>query len=77
MKLRARAPSGGGSLRVEPKHRTLLLAPADHSGDLERLLEAQGLQVTRRAPHRTSLNPAALLRYDTILLSNVAADSLP
>ena len=66
-----------GSLRVEPKHRTLLLAPADHSGDLERLLEAQGLQVTRRAPNRTSLNPAALLRYDTVLLSNVAADSLP
>ena len=75
------APSQGalwrGSLRVAPKHRVLLLAPADHSGDLERLLEAQGIQVTRRAPNRTSLNPAALLRYDAVLLSNVAAASLP
>ncbi len=74
------APTQGavwrGSLRVGPKHRTLLLAPADHSGDLQRLLEAQGLQVTRRAPDRTSLNPAALLRYDAVLLSNVAADGL-
>ena len=75
------APTQGavwrGNLRVEPKHRTLLLAPADHSDDLQRLLEAQGLEVTRRAPDRTSLNPAALLRYDAVLLSNVAADSLP
>ena len=66
-----------GSLRVAPKHRVLLLAPADHSGDLERLLEGQGLQTTRSTPERTPLNPAALLRYDAVLLSNVAADSLP
>ena len=75
------APAQGavwrGSLRVEPEHRVLLLAPTDHSGDLERLLENQGLQVTRRTPDRTSLNPTALLRYDAVLLSNVAADSLP
>ena len=75
------APTEGavwrGSLRVAPKHRVLLLAPADHSGDLERLLEGQGLQTTRSTPERTPLNPAALLRYDAVLLSNVAADSLP
>jgi uncharacterized membrane protein len=75
------APAQGaiwrGSLRVEPRHRVLLLAPGDHSGDLERLLEGQGLQVTRSTPNRTSLNPAALLRYDAVVLSNVAADSLP
>ncbi len=66
-----------GSLRVEPRHRVLLLAPGGHSGDLERLLEGQGLQVTRSTPNRTSLNPAALLRYDAVVLSNVAADNLP
>ncbi|MCY3928944.1 MAG: VWA domain-containing protein [Acidobacteria bacterium] len=66
-----------GSLRVEPKHRVLLLAPGDHSGDLQLLLEAQGLQVTRTTPDRASLNPASLRRYDAILLSNVSADSLP
>ena len=66
-----------GSLRVEPRHRVLLLAPGDHSGDLERLLGAQGLQVTRSTPDRTSLNQVALRRYDAVLLSNVSADSLP
>ena len=75
------APAQGalwrGSLRVEPRHRVLLLAPGDHSDDLERLLEAQGLQVTRSTPDRTSLNQVALGRYDAVLLSNVSADSLP
>ena len=65
-----------GSLRVEPAHRVQLLAPAEHSGDLERLLEAQGLQVTRSVPGRTALNDTALRRYDAVVLSNVAADSL-
>lgn len=78
---RGEAPAQGavwrGSLRVEPRHHVLLLAPGDHSVDLEQLLEAQGLRVTRGTPDRTSLNPAALLRYDAVLLSNVAADSLP
>ncbi len=75
------APAQGavwrGSLRVEARHHVLLLAPADHSVDLERLLEAEGLEVARRRPDRTSLNPAALLHYDAVVLSNVAADSLP
>ena len=66
-----------GSLRIEPAHRVLLLAPGDHSADLQRLLQAQGLQVTRSAPNRTALNPASLRGYDAVVLSNVAAASLP
>ena len=75
------SPSQGalwrGSLRVEPAHRVLLLAPADHSPDLQRLLEAQGLRTTRSAPSRTALNPSSLRSYDVVVLSNVAAASLP
>ena len=66
-----------GSLRVEPAHRVLLLAPGDHSADLQRLLQAQGLRVTRSTPARAALNPSSLRGYDAVVLSNVAAASLP
>ena len=66
-----------GSLRVEPAHRVLLLAPRDHSGDLERLLETEGLRVSRSLPNSRATNPLALAGYDAVVLSNVAADTLP
>ena len=66
-----------GSLRVEPPHGVLLLAPQDHSADLQRLLQAQGLRVIRSIPSRASLSPSLLRSYDAVVLSNVAADSLP
>ena len=75
------APSQGalwrGSLRVEPAHRVLLLAPPDHSADLQRLLQAQGLSVIRSTPSRTAPSASSLRSYDAVVLSNVAAASLP
>ena len=66
-----------GNLRVEPAHRVLLLAPPDHSTDLQRLLQAQGLNVIRSTPSRTALSASSLRSYDAVVLSNVAAASLP
>lgn len=66
-----------GNLRVEPPHRVLLLAPPDHSADLQQLLQARGLRVTRSTPSRTALSPSSLRSYDAVVLSNVAAASLP
>lgn len=66
-----------GSLRIEPPHRVLLLAPRGHSADLQRMLQAQGLRVIRSTPSRAALSPSSLRSYDAVVLSNVAADSLP
>ncbi len=66
-----------GSLRIEPAHRVLLLAPRDHSPDLQELLRAQGLRVTRFTPSGAALSPSSLRSYDAVVLSNVAAGSLP
>ena len=66
-----------GNLRIEPPHRVLLLAPPDHSADLQRLLQARGLRVIRSTPSRTALSPSSLRSYDAVVLSNVAAANLP
>ncbi|MXW03016.1 MAG: VWA domain-containing protein [Holophagales bacterium] len=77
----SRAASEGamwrGSLRIVAPHRVLLLAPQNHSADLQRLLQAQGLRVIRSTPSRAALSPSSLRSYDAVVLSNVAADSLP
>ncbi len=66
-----------GRLRVLPRHRTLLLAPNDHSDDLERLLRTEGVDVFRSTPERAGISRAMLRGYDAVVLSNVAEGDLP